>query len=105
MNATRPASSDAGRRELSTEFWCSADLVGAYDAAELRPVEAALLERHRAALSGRVLEIGCRGRPGDGHLCAIATEVHGIDISEAMVAQRTPRMHLWRSSSAAISAT
>jgi SAM-dependent methyltransferase len=84
--ATRPVSSDAAGGELSTEFWSQADLVDAYTGAGLRPVEADILERHRVALSGRVLEVGVGAGRLTRHLCAIATDVHGIDISDAMVA-------------------
>lgn len=72
-------------RELSTDFWSSADLVAAYSAGDLRPVETMLLDRHRSALSGRLLEIGCGAGRITRHLCALATEVHAIDISQAMV--------------------
>ena len=81
-HATR---SDEAGGELSIRFWSRADLVGAYGDAALRPVEAEILDRHRTALSGRVLELGVGAGRVTRHLCAIATEVHGIDVSPAMV--------------------
>ena len=79
------ASNAQSHRELGTEFWAKADLVHAYAGGDLRPVEVTLLERHRDALSGRVLELGVGGGRVTRHLCAIATDVHGIDVSAAMV--------------------
>ena len=79
------ASNGRSQRDLGTEFWANADLVHAYAGGALRPVEVTLLERHRDALSGRVLELGVGGGRVTRHLCAIATEVHGIDVSAAMV--------------------
>lgn len=84
--AEKLASPAPSEREQATNFWARADLVRAYSGGELRPVELALLERHREALSGRVLEIGVGGGRVTRHLCAIATEVHGIDVSATMVA-------------------
>ncbi len=79
------ASNGRSQRDLGTEFWANADLVHAYAGGDLRPVEVTLFERHRDALSGRVLELGVGGGRVTRHLCAIATEVHGIDVSAAMV--------------------
>jgi SAM-dependent methyltransferase len=84
MKDTRmPPRSSAG--EAGVEFWRDSDLVGAYDRSDLRPVEALLLDRYRDALSGRVLEIGVGAGRVTRHLCPIASELHGIDISPAMV--------------------
>jgi len=84
MKDTRtPLRSNAG--EAGVEFWRDSDLVGAYDRSDLRPVEAFLLERYRDALSGRVLEIGVGAGRVTRYLCPIASELHGIDISPAMV--------------------
>jgi ubiquinone/menaquinone biosynthesis C-methylase UbiE len=63
---------------------------------ELRAAEAALLERHRARLAGRVLELGPGPGRVTGHLVAIAAEVHGLDIAPAMVEaarRRHPTAH------------
>jgi SAM-dependent methyltransferase len=74
-----------GPGEAGTTFWREADLVSAYDRSDLRPVEAFLIERCRPALSGRVLEIGVGAGRVTRYLCPIASELHGIDISTAMV--------------------
>ena len=84
-DTARQLSSDKPDAGLSTDFWAGADLVRAYSGADLRPVEAVLLEHHREALSGRVLELGVGAGRVTRHLCAIASEVHGIDVSQAMV--------------------
>jgi hypothetical protein len=44
---------------LNAELWALGDFVGFYATRDLRPVEATLLDRHRDALAGRVLELGC----------------------------------------------
>jgi SAM-dependent methyltransferase len=79
----------AGSTEAGTAFWREADLVSAYDRSDLRPVEAFLIERYRPALSGRVLEIGVGAGRVTRYLCPIASELHGIDISRAMVRRAT----------------
>jgi SAM-dependent methyltransferase len=71
--------------EAGVEYWRDADLVAAYDRADLRAVEADLLERYREVLSGKVLEIGVGAGRVTRHLCPIAAELHGIDVSRAMV--------------------
>jgi SAM-dependent methyltransferase/alpha/beta superfamily hydrolase len=74
MTSNARAWSEAGR-----------PLVDAYLGEQLAPAEAALLARHREALTGRVLELG----PGAGrfttHLARIAHELYALDISPAMV--------------------
>ena len=71
--------------EHGIEFWRRADLVDVYDREDLRPVESVLLERYRAALSGRVLELGVGAGRLTRYLCPLASELHGIDVSRAMV--------------------
>lgn len=71
--------------EQGTEFWRRADLVDVYDRTDLRPVESILLERYGAALSGRVLELGVGAGRLTRFLCPLAAELHGIDVSPAMV--------------------
>src|SRR4051794_445091 len=83
--AVNVPSNAQSHRDRGTEFWAKTDLVHAYAGGELRPVEATLLERHRDALSGRVLELGVGGGRVTRHLCTIATDVHGVDVSAAMV--------------------
>jgi SAM-dependent methyltransferase len=71
--------------DLGTEFWHQADLVDAYDDTRLRPVEAVLFDRYRAALSGRVLEVGVGAGRLTRHLCAMASTLSGLDVSPVMV--------------------
>jgi SAM-dependent methyltransferase len=81
--------SGTGRGDPGTanaSYYESTDLVEAYSRLGLRPVEALLLDRYRDALTGRVLEVGCGSGRLTRPLLAVAGEVHGIDISEAMVA-------------------
>jgi len=56
-----------------------------YATAELRPVEAVIVERYAEPLSGSVLEIGVGGGRLTAHLAPLARELCGIDISPAMV--------------------
>lgn len=69
----------------NAEIWAEDDFVEFYANRELRPVEAMLLARHRAALAGRVLELGCGAGRLTGHLIGLAEAVHGLDLSPAMV--------------------
>ncbi|HWF73964.1 MAG TPA: class I SAM-dependent methyltransferase [Solirubrobacteraceae bacterium] len=71
---------------LNAEHWQAGTHVGAYAHRRLHPVEVLLLERYRDALSGRVLEVGCGAGRVLGYLVELGGEVHGIDISPAMVA-------------------
>jgi SAM-dependent methyltransferase len=70
---------------LNAEVWEHGDFVGVYATRELRPAEAILLERYRGPLSGRVLELGCGAGRLTGHLAELASELHAIDISPAMI--------------------
>jgi SAM-dependent methyltransferase len=74
----RPSRVNAG-------VWRRGSFVRAYKSMELRPPESVLLERHREALSGRVLELGCGAGRVTKHLAATARELHALDISPAMV--------------------
>lgn len=68
-------------------FWTRGDCVAFYATRGLRAAESVLLERHRSALSGRrVLELGCGAGRLTGHLSDVAGEVHGVDLSPAMIA-------------------
>lgn len=69
----------------NARYYEDADLVAVYERLGLRPVEAMLLDRYRDALSGRILEVGCGSGRLTRPLLEIAAEVHGIDISAAMV--------------------
>ena len=60
----------------------------------LRPVEVMLLVRYREALPGRTLELGSGAGRLTGYLIEVGSDVHGIDISPAMIAycrDRYPR--------------
>jgi SAM-dependent methyltransferase len=70
---------------LNAGKWAQGEHVELYAGTELRPVEAALIERYRAAMRGSVLELGCGGGRLTGHLVAAGGRVHGIDLSAAMV--------------------
>jgi SAM-dependent methyltransferase len=74
------------QERLNAEVWGRGDFVAGYATQDLRPVETTLLTRHRPALAGRVLELGCGAGRLTGHLCEVAQAVHGVDISPAMVA-------------------
>jgi SAM-dependent methyltransferase len=67
--------------------WRAGTHVDAYVHRTLRPAEVLLLTRYRDALSGRVLEVGCGAGRLLGYLVALGGEVHGLDISPAMVAE------------------
>jgi SAM-dependent methyltransferase len=77
---------DESQSQLNTARWSTGDLVDLYASRQLRPVEAALLDRYRTSLDGRVLELGCGAGRLTGHLSEISPNVHGIDLSPAMVA-------------------
>jgi SAM-dependent methyltransferase len=70
--------------EVNARLW-QRDHVARYAGRVLRPVEVILLARYSEALSGRVLELGCGGGRVLGYLVALGGEVHGIDVSAAMV--------------------
>ncbi len=73
------------QEQLNAGVWEHGDFVDLYTTRELRPAEAILLERYREALSGRVLELGCGAGRLTGHLSELTRELHGLDISPAMV--------------------
>lgn len=77
---------ESEQEQLNAELWEQGEFVEFYASRELRAVEAVLLERHRDALAGRVLELGCGAGRLTGHLCELAQVVHGVDLSPAMVA-------------------
>jgi SAM-dependent methyltransferase len=83
---TETATQAQDQARLNAELWAQGDFVEGYATRDLRPVEATLLQRHRDALAGRVLELGCGAGRLTGYLCEIARTVHGLDISPAMVA-------------------
>jgi 2-polyprenyl-3-methyl-5-hydroxy-6-metoxy-1,4-benzoquinol methylase len=70
---------------LNRAFWSGGDHVAQYANRTLQPAEAMILLRYREQLSRRVLEIGCGAGRILGYLVALGGEVHGIDVSVAMV--------------------
>lgn len=82
------------QERLNAEFWARGEWVSYYATDVLRAAERSLLERHRDALAGRVLELGCGAGRLTGHLSELAQVLHAVDISPAMVAfcrSRYPR--------------
>ncbi len=77
---------DDEQASLNEEVWLRGAFVGNYANRKLRPVEEVLLDRYRDALSGRVLELGSGGGRLTGHLAQLGGDVHGLDLSPAMVA-------------------
>jgi SAM-dependent methyltransferase len=71
--------------ELNAAVWSRGAFVDSYDGGELKEPERQLLDRHRARLSGSVLELGCGAGRLTGHLIGLAEHVHGVDIAPAMV--------------------
>jgi SAM-dependent methyltransferase len=77
---------DADRQsQLNAEVWSQGAFVDIYASRALRKAETVVIERNRSALAGRVLELGCGAGRLTGHLIGIAREVHGVDISPAMI--------------------
>lgn len=72
-------------QQINDAAWSDPRLVAEYATTALRPPEAAILDRHREALAGRVLELGCGGGRLSGHLLALGCELHGIDRIPTMV--------------------
>ncbi len=70
---------------VNARLWEGRNRVAEYAHRRLRPVEVVLLARYQAALAGRVLEAGCGAGRMLGYLVALSEEVHGIDLSPAMV--------------------
>jgi SAM-dependent methyltransferase len=75
------------QREINNRMWAAAgdDLVREYRSHPMRAVERAILDRHRAALSGRVLEVGVGGGRLTEELLGLGATLTGIDLSPAMV--------------------
>ena len=75
-----------GPVSINHREWESADHVADYADRALAPVEIVILLRYREELSRRVLEAGCGAGRVLGYLVELGGEVHGIDLSPAMVA-------------------
>ena len=71
--------------ELNSAVWRRGGYVADYVGQHLRDGESVLLARHRDALAGRVLELGCGGGRITRHLIGTAAELHGVDIASDMV--------------------
>jgi SAM-dependent methyltransferase len=71
--------------QVNDAIWRRGDYVAAYANRRLTPVEVLILARYREALSKRVLEVGCGAGRVLGYLVALGGDVHGIDLSAAMV--------------------
>jgi SAM-dependent methyltransferase len=87
----RDTSTDTARYEerlagLNAEPWARGEFVDLYANRRLRAAEAVLIDRYRKELGGRVLELGCGAGRLTGHLAEVAREVHGVDLSPAMIA-------------------
>jgi SAM-dependent methyltransferase len=73
--------------EINAGIWRRGDYVEAYANRQLAPVEVVILARYRQALSRRVLDAGCGAGRVLSYLVALGGDVHGFDLSEAMVAR------------------
>ncbi len=73
--------------EVNASLWTRGHMRFHYRWQGLRAAEQLILERYSAALSGRVLELGCGAGRITRHLLARADQVTGIDISASMVAE------------------
>jgi SAM-dependent methyltransferase len=71
--------------EFNVSAWAEGDYVREYSGHALASVEAALYARHRAALTGAVLEIGCGPGRITRVLAALSDEVIALDVSPRMV--------------------
>lgn len=86
----RPGQTSASTSEALTasavnqQLW-RGDHVARYANRTLFPVEVVVLTRYQQALSGRVLEVGCGAGRVLGYLVELGGEVHGVDVSPAMV--------------------
>jgi len=86
LTAANALEGEDAQRAVNTRTWGAGGLLLWYKRRRLHPAEAVLFERHRQALSGSVLEIGCGGGRLTRHLVATAKTLHGIDIAADMVA-------------------
>jgi SAM-dependent methyltransferase len=70
---------------VNHRVWETEDHVADYSDRSLAPVEMVILLRYRDELSRRVLEAGCGAGRVLGYLIELGGQVHGIDLSPAMV--------------------
>jgi SAM-dependent methyltransferase len=80
------APSEQVQVEVNLRRWAAGGFLRRYRGRALRPAESVLFATHSEALRGRVLELGCGGGRLSGHLIALATSLHGMDIAADMVA-------------------
>src|SRR3954462_4034981 len=71
--------------QINRRFWERGWFTREYVNRRLRPAEVLLLVRHRDALSGRVLELGSGAGRLTSYLVGIASELHAVDVSAAML--------------------
>jgi SAM-dependent methyltransferase len=82
---TNIALAEEQQARLNAARWAEGEFVELYASQRLRAVEAVLLDRYQAELSGRVLELGCGAGRLSGHLIELAREFHGLDLAPSMV--------------------
>lgn len=75
----------ADQVRINDAVWRNHRFFREYANRELRPAEIVVLLRHRDALGGRVLELGCGAGRLTGYLTELSDDVLGIDISPAML--------------------
>jgi SAM-dependent methyltransferase len=86
-----------GPASFNTDAWSTGDYVRDYSETDIRVVEAILVARHRDALRGPVLELGCGAGRLTRVLAALSDEVRAIDVSKRMVAacrRNVPAAHV-----------
>ncbi len=75
---------EQGQIANNATFWRAGTEVKHYASRALRPAEVLILARYLGSCK-RVLELGCGAGRALGYFVQLGAEVHGIDISEAMV--------------------
>jgi SAM-dependent methyltransferase len=83
MTSSSDTSAPAG---ANASTWARGTFLREYATRRLRPVEVMVLVRYRDDLGGRLLELGCGAGRLTSYLIDMAEEVHGIDLSPAMIA-------------------
>lgn len=71
--------------DVNLELWRAGRHVDTYANRTLAPVEVMILVRYRDQLTGRVVEVGCGAGRVLGYLVDIGGDVHGVDVSPAMI--------------------
>ncbi len=86
LSPNLPTAAPAAQAEVNASLWNQGHMRFYYRRQGLRAAERRILERYPAALSGRVLELGCGTGRITRHLIARADHLTGIDISATMLA-------------------